>query len=268
MLNAVKIVINENRQHWRTMLRLASFESKMQYSGTFLGFIWAFLNPALQIFIFWLVFSVGIRGGAPINGFPYLIWLMCGLIPWFFINALLSGTAYAFTQHKGIIVNMALPLSILPVKSIFSQLLHHSYTMIVLIALFLLYGIKFQLTWVFVIYYAFATIAFFIGYALITSAINTIYPDFNGLLSSIIRLLFFVTPLMWTFENFSHRTAQILRLNPMVYIIEGYRNSLLYGNTPMAHWRLGIYFWLVSLILFVIGCGIHCKLRKQFVDLM
>ena len=266
--NAVKIVIQENKKNWRTTMRLAIFESKAQHKGTVLGFLWSFIHPATQIFVFWLVFSIGLRGGGPIHGFPFLVWLMVGMMPWLFISSLLSGTSQCFRKSKSLISSMSMPLAIIPVQSVLVQLITHFWTMLVLSALLVIYGIRFNFTVIFLLYYAFATVAFFIGYAFVTSTISVLFLDFNKFLSSVIRLIFFISPIAWSFENLSPQQAQILRLNPITYIIEGYRHSMLYGNTPMAHWRFGIYFWVLTLVMFLLGCWMHCRLRRKFMDLL
>jgi len=268
LFNSIKIVTKENVQNWRTTLRLANFAARSQHKGTLFGFVWNFLNPALQIFVFWLVFSIGLRGGGPIHGFPFLVWLKVGMMPWLLINSLLSNSAQCFRRSKSLISSMATPLSIIPMQSIISHFITHAWTMVVLFILLFIYGVQLQMSVFFLLYYAFATFAFFIGYALITSTISVLFVDFNNFLSSAIRLVFFVSPIAWSFENLSPRTAQILRLNPITYIIEGYRHSILYGNTPLRNWQTGIYFWSLTLVLFFVGCAMHCRLRRKFMDLL
>ena len=119
-----------------------------------------------------------------------------------------------------------------------------------------------------VVYYLLCSIAFLTGYALTVSAITVVFKDFSKLMSSVIRLLFYVTPVVWSFDRLPERIAWILRLNPLAYIIEGYRNSILYGVSLLENWQYMCYFWAVTLILFVLGCNVHMKFRKQFIDLI
>lgn len=268
MFSSVGVVVKENIVNWRTTFRLAHFEARAQNKGTLLGFFWNFLHPALQIFVFWLVFSVGLRGGGPIDGIPFLLWLMVGMMPWLFMNNLLSGTAQCFRKSKGLISSMNIPLAIIPVQYVISQFIIHCWTMLVLLVLLVIYSIQFHMTIFFVLYYMLATIAFFIGYGFITSTISVLFIDFNKFLSSVIRLIFFVTPIAWSFENLSERNVQILRLNPITYIVEGYRHSILFGNSPLAHWRFGIYFWVLTFLMFFLGCFMHYRLRRKFMDLI
>jgi len=268
MINSIKTVISENLANYKITLRLATFEAKNQHKGSFLGVLWNVINPAIQIFIFWFVFNIGIRGGEPIGNLPFLIWLMAGLIPWFYMSSMLTGTANSLRQYKGIISNIKLPLSIVPIKSIFSFLIHHLTTMLIYFVVFFMYRLTPTFHIVFVLYYLIAIIAFFLGWALLSSAITVLFPDFNKFLGSVVRLIFFVSPIMWSFDNLPRHISQILRLNPLAYIVEGYRHALLFGNSPLAHWRQGLYFWVISLILFAVGSYTHCRLRKKFVDLL
>jgi teichoic acid transport system permease protein len=255
-------------REWRRTLRLANFEYRAQNNGTWLGFLWNFLNPILQIAVYWLVFAIGLNRGAPQNGYSYIIWMIVGIIPWFFINNCLMATAMSFYKYNGIISHMFIPLSIIPVKTVISEFIEHCWNMLVVFIIFFASGYRVTINVLYLLYYAFAAIAFFIGYSLIVSAITVLYLDFQKLLSSFVRLLFFITPIVWTHDNLSPNLKTVLRLNPLGYIIEGYRGSILYGSDLLYNWKYGIYFWIVTLILFLLGCEIHCKFRKKFIDML
>lgn len=268
MFDSIKIVVKENIKDWRRTIRLANFEFRSQNNGTWLGFLWNFLNPILQIAVYWLVFAIGLNRGSPRDGYSYIIWMVVGIIPWFFINNALMATAMSFYKYNGIISHMFIPLSIIPVKTVISEFIEHCWAMLVVLCLFFASGYRLTFNAVYLIYYAFSAVAFLIGYSLIVSAVTVLYLDFQKLLSSFVRLLFFITPIVWTHDTLPENLKFILRLNPLGYIIEGYRGSILYGNDLTANWKYGLYYWGVTIVLFVLGCSIHCKFRRKFIDML
>jgi len=268
MWQSVKTIIQENYQNRYRLIRLALYELKSMNSGTMLGFLWNFLNPAFQILVYWFVFAVGLNSSAPRGNYPYIIWMITGIIPWFYIsNALMSSTISIY-NYSSVLKRMYLPLSIVPVKTVLASFLSHCGAMVVVFIVFLLSGYKLRLGCLWIFYFALCSIAFLIGYALLTSAITVLFKDFQKIMSSVVRLLFYISPVVWVQENLPENIQLILKLNPLSYIINGYRDSILYGSSLLIHWKHGIYFWCVTLLLFVLGCCIHMRFRKKFLDLI
>lgn len=82
-MKSLKTIIKEQYENLYLIRRLSLYELKQAYAGNLLGLLWVFLNPLSQIGVYWLVFGLGIRGGAPVHGVPYFVWLVCGLVTWF-----------------------------------------------------------------------------------------------------------------------------------------------------------------------------------------
>lgn len=268
MLDNIKTVFMENYNNRGRLIRLARYELKSQNNGTVFGFLWNFLNPAFQIFVFWLVFSIGLKSTAPRGKYPYLIWMIVGIIPWFYISAALTTAGNSIYAFSGVLKRMYIPLSIVPVKSVISALIGHLFAMLVVIGIILGCGYGLSSYWAQTFYFMFCSFAILVAYALFASAIVVIFRDFQKIMTSVIRLLFYVTPIVWVQDNLPEKLKFIFKLNPFAYIIDGYRDSLLYGRGLVFHWRQGVYFWAVTLVLFAIGCNVHMKFRKYFIDLM
>ena len=137
MIIAIKTVLSENWSNRKRMLRLASYELKAQNNGTIFGFLWNFLNPALQILVFWFVFAIGLQVHAPRNNYPYIIWMIVGIIPWFYISTALQSSTMSIYSYSSILKRVTLPLSIVPVKTVFSGFIGHLWSMIVVFAVML-----------------------------------------------------------------------------------------------------------------------------------
>lgn len=268
MIEAARTVFYENRTNWKRTLRLARYELKTKNNGTVFGFFWNFLNPAFQILVYWFVFSIGLQVTAPRGGYPYIIWMITGVIPWFYISASLQESAVSIYSYRGILKRMYLPLSIVPVKTVLSGFIGHVWAMMVVFVVFFISGspinpMVYQLP-----YYMFAMVCFLTGWSLFASAITVVFKDFQKILSSVIRLLFYISPIVWSQESLSDNLQAVLSYNPFGYILLGYRNCILYGYSLTVYWKMGIYFWTVTILLFLVGASVHMKFRKKFMDLI
>lgn len=268
MWNSVKIVLSENWNNRYRMIRLANYELKSQNYGTMFGFLWNFLNPILQIFTYWFVFAIGLRQEASQEGVPYIIWMIVGLIPWFFMSTALQASTNSIYSYAGILKRMKFPLAIVPVKTVFAQFFGHLWAMLIVFIVMIFAGITFSFKNIQLIYFMFCTLCFLIAFALMFSAITVLFKDFQKILSSIIRLLFYITPIVWNPETLPEHLQAILRLNPFYYLVEGYRESLISPYGLLYHKEDMIYFWVITIVLFVLGCQVHIKFRRQFIDLL
>jgi teichoic acid transport system permease protein len=107
-----------------------------------------------------------------------------------------------------------------------------------------------------------------VGFSLIFSSLNVIFKDFQKFLQPVLRLLMYISAVIVPLENYPEATQRIFRLNPLTYVVEGYRNCLIYNTGILPHWERATYFWVFSIFMYVLGCCIHMKLRKQFIDLV
>ena len=268
MINAIKIVLSENWTNRKRMIRLARYELKAQNNGTLFGFLWNFFNPALQILVFWFVFAIGLQVHAPRDNYPYIVWMIVGIIPWFYISAVLQTSTMSIYSYSGILKHVYLPLSIVPVKTVFSGFIGHLWAMLVVFFVMLVSrspvsAMVWQLP-----YYMFCSICFLIGWGLLASAIAVVFKDLQKILIAVIRLLFYISPIVWSQENLPQNLQFIFNLNPFAYILEGYRNCILYGQSLTVDWKTGAYFWIITILLFLLGASTHMKFRRKFMDLI
>lgn len=268
MFESIRAVTKEIVANRKRLFRLASYDIKAQYSGTKLGFLWNFLNPALQIFVYWFVFSVGLRTSAPRDGYPYIIWMIVGIIPWFSISAAITGASGSIYSFSATLQRIPFPLAIVPIKHVVAQMITFAWGQLVVLIILLLSGFVPPWTAWQILYFTLGAFCFLGAAGLLTSAISVVFRDFQQILISLVRLLFYITPVLWAPTNLSATTQFILKLNPLAYVVDGYRDSLLYGVGLAAHWRQGLYFWGFTLVLFAVGCVVHMKLRKKFIDLI
>lgn len=268
MLNAAKTVIKENFHNRKRLIRLAQYESKSQNNGTWLGVLWNILNPVLQIFVYWFVFETGLQVKTPKDGLPYIVWMVVGIIPWFYISTSLQTSAISIYSFSGILKRVYIPLSIVPVKSVLAGFITHLWSMLVVFILMLIYRIPISSTIWQLPYYMLALICFLCGWGLLVSSISVLFKDLQKIIAAFIRLFFYISPVVWDPQTLENGVVDILKYNPLSYVLNGYRNCILYGVSVKSNYMDGIYFWSFTIILFLIGSSVHMKFRKKFMDLI
>ncbi|TCP30004.1 teichoic acid transport system permease protein [Scopulibacillus darangshiensis] len=261
------MIFREHYQNIYMINRLSLYELKNTYSGTFLGLIWVILNPMIQILVYWVVFGLGIRGGAPVDGVPYFVWLISGVVPWFFISSSITQGSNAIHARLGTISKMNFPLSIVPTFVVHAQLYHHVIILAVISLIFSLY-IGFQtIDFPELLYFILAATCFLVALSFVTSTLSTLLRDIHLLIQSIVRMLFYLTPILWTpSEHLPMFFKVVFHLNPFYYVVEGYRAALLKTNAEAFFSFQTLYFWNFTIVLMLIGAAFHIKFRKQFVD--
>ncbi|MEH7348653.1 ABC transporter permease [Gottfriedia acidiceleris] len=265
-MNSLKTVLTEHFKNLHLIKGLSSYEMKKEYADNILGSLWVFLNPLMQIAVFWFVFGTGIRGGAPVHGVPFIIWMLCGLIPWFFIStAIINGSASIYAR-VGTVSKMNFPLSIIPTYVVLSRF----YTHLVLVVVLLIAVISSQgMDGVHIfalIYYMFSNLMLLIALAFLTSTLSTMLRDIHLFLQQFTRMLMYLTPVLWMPNPHQTFLLKIMKINPFFYIATGYRDSLLNNSTSLIFSSYSFYYWGVVLVILILGAALHIKFRKMFVD--
>ncbi|MFD0618106.1 ABC transporter permease [Paenibacillus sp. GCM10027629] len=265
-MNSIKVIIKEHVNNIYLISRLSAYELKKNYISNRLGLVWLVLNPLIQIFVYWMVFGLGIRGGAPVNGVPFFIWLLSGLIPWFFVSSGITQGSNSIYGRIGTVSKMNFPLSIIITVVITAQLYTHVILLIfVIILISIIHGIS-VISLFGLIYYVVSLTCFLIALGFVTSTLSSIVRDIQLIVQAISRMLFFLTPVMWTMsENTPIFLKKIIEMNPLNYIISGYRSSLIWGEVTI--WSVpSLLFWCLTFVLFILGAILHVKFRRYFVD--
>lgn len=264
---ALRTVFHEQLQNLYLIWRLSLYEAKRMYTGNLLGNAWVFIAPLSQVAVYWVVFGMGIRQGAPVQGVPFFLWMLSGLIPWFFIsNGIGKGTNSVHSRLNAV-SKMNFPLSVIPTYVILSQLYSH---LILLGTLFVAIIIGQGLPtwhWFGVVYAIVATFSFLTAFAFVASTLATIARDIALFVQSSTRMLFFLTPILWEpKETMSQQFLLLIQLNPIYYLIEVYRGALVYRDLSIIASSYTLYFWGIVLLLLLTGVTVHIKFRRQFID--
>jgi ABC-type polysaccharide/polyol phosphate export systems, permease component len=266
-MKTMSLILKEHYENAYLIFRLSLYDLKTAYISNRLGLLWLVLNPMLQIAVYWVVFGLGIRGGAPVGDTPFVIWLICGVLPFFYISSGIIQGARSIHSKLSVVSKMKFPLSVLPTSVVITQLYSHIVLVMLLIVIVATaHGLTF-IGIVGLLYYVVLLTIFLIALAFLTSTLTTLVRDFQLLVQSVTRMLFYLTPIMWTMNE---RTPDILRdlmrWNPFQYFIEGYRDSLLLGNLSQIATMNSLYIAGLIILMFIVGAWIHTKSRASFMD--
>jgi ABC-type polysaccharide/polyol phosphate export permease len=259
--------LNDIFKSRRIILELTKKDFRVKYLGSYLGILWAFVQPLVTIVILWFVFSVGFKS-MPVENFPFILWLMAGMIPWFFISDSIANATNSITDNSYLVKKVVFRVSILPVIKILSSLFIHVFFILVLLAMFLVYGYFPTLYWLQLIYYLAATITLVLGISFITASLAVLTRDVGQVIAMVIQIGFWSTPIFWSFKMIPVNYWPIVRLNPFFYIVEGYRDSLIYHIWFWERSELTVYFWLVTGAIFLLGALLFVRLRPHFADVL
>jgi len=246
---------------------LTKNDFKQKYIGNFLGVLWAFIQPTATILIFWFVFQVGFKS-QPVDNFPFILWLVAGMFPWFFFAEGLSNGTNSIVANSFLVKKVVFRISLLPIIPLLSAFIVHLFFIFFMYGMFLYYGYMPTLYWLQVFYYLFAVVILLLGMSWITSSVVVFFKDMGQIVAMLIQFGFWLTPIFWSMKMVPEKYHWIIELNPMVYIIEGYRNSMINHKWFWEDMEMTLYFWVVTAIVFVAGSFTFKKLRPHFSDVL
>lgn len=251
----------------RLIYDLTKRDCKVRYLGNYLGILWAFIQPAFTILIMWFVFQLGFKS-QPINNFPFILWLSSGMIPWTYLSDSINSGASSILENSFLVKKVVFRVSVLPIVKLMSALFIHSFFIVILMLMFIIYGYTPDLYWFETIYFLFASLILLTGITWITSSVIVFFRDFGNFIALILQFLFWGTPIFWLASSLPIKYHLLLKINPFYYIIDGYRDAFMYKTGFWNHPLLMAGFWIETIIIFIIGALIFKRLRPHFADVI
>lgn len=260
--------MKELLRHRQLILTLVSRELKARYRGTVLGFFWSFVNPLLLMVVYTIVFGF-IVGGARVSGFEnnklmYSLFLFNGILPWTWFSSSLLESSNVLMIHGAMIKKIKFPIEVLPIMVVLTNMVHFILSIPILVLFFVIFG-KGLTWWVLFLPVSLAVqFVFTLGLSFLISALTVHFRDIKDILSNLITLWFFATPIIYTYKTVPHALQVVLDFNPMTHLIESYHFAFFYGSLP--HWKRMSVTVVAGLFFFFLGYLIFDKLRDTFVE--
>lgn len=235
-------------------------EIRGRYKQSFLGVLWSFLNPLLQLLVYSVVFGALLAGGDD----TYYIYVCVGLIPWTFFTTTVTQGTLSVIINDNIVKKVYFPREILPISSVISGAINFLISTIIILAFVLISGIGFTK---FILLYPVILLIqciLLLGISFILSAITIYIRDLEHIISVFLMAAFYITPIVYKLDQMPENLRIIMQLNPMTHIINAYRDIFYYQQMPNMQ-SLGILF-AISFVLMIVGYFIFKKLQKGFAE--
>ena len=253
---------------------LAKNDFKTKYAGSYLGVLWGFVQPVITILVYWFAFEKGLKMSARNLStgvdMPYVLWLTAGLVPWFFLQEAFNGGTSALRDYDYLVKKVVFNVEILPTVRVVSAMFTHIFFIVFTMVFFGCYRYFPTAYTLQVIYYSFGLMVLVLGLSYLTSAIMVFFKDLGQIVTIILQVGIWVTPIMWNIEttDFSPTVIKILKLNPMFYIVQGYRDAFINHKWFWEYPSMTLYYWVFTAVILLLGIYVFGKLRVHFADVL
>lgn len=237
---------------------------KVRYKQSVLGISWAILQPLSMMLIFTIIFSVFAK--MPSEGAPYALFAYVALLPWTFFSTSLANATSGLVSHTHLVTKVFFPREILPLTYVVAALFDFLIASSVLIALMFYYRVPLTLNALYTIPIILVLTCFATAMALFFSATQVRYRDIGVAIPLLLQLWMFATPVIYPLSAVPARVRTFYILNPMVGIIENFRQTLLNGAPP----DFSLLGWsaLISLILLLAAYLYFKRLEATMADII
>ena len=266
---ALPVELYQNR---RLIWRLSRNDFKKRYAGSYLGTIWAMVPPIVTVAMYWVVFDRIFGSGPQVTytggEVPYVLFLTAGLVPWFFFSDAVMGGMTSLMEYNYLVKKVVFKVSILPIIKVTAAMFVHIGFSVVLVLIAAFYGYTPTVYTLQLFYYTFCEYVFILGLSYATCAIVLFFRDLQNLVSIIMQVGMWATPILWNINTLREKYKPFIKLNPMTYIVEGYRSAVYEQQWFWEHFYSSTYFWIDTALLFVVSALIFKKLKPMFADVM
>ena len=268
-VNTIKEIIIDHYNFKKQLIKLAKADIAKTYKGAVLGWAWALVKPAITIFVYWFAFAIGLKVTSEINGYPYYIWLIAGLIPWFYMRDMIIGGTGALRKYSYLVTKIKFPICTIPTFINLSLLAVNMVLHIIFLAIYIFGGFAIDLYCIQIVIYLIAMFVLLNMWGLFASMLAAISKDFLNLIKSIVLALFWLSGIMYDVNNIDVSWIRELMLwNPITIIVNGYRNCFIYKKwfweTPDEIVRFIIVFCIMAFLAIVT----YKKLKKDVPDVL
>lgn len=252
--------LRELIQYRYLWFELTLSELRTRYKGSVLGFLWAFANPLLTLIVYSIVFSNVMRIRIP----HYSAFLLIGILSWNMFASAVQASAGVVVRQAGLVKKIYFPRQVLPLAVVGGSVMNYLFSCVILLPFLVAEGYYPTISWLWLIPLTLCEAVMAAGFALLVSAANVYLRDVEHVLSIVLMLWFYITPIVYTPSMIPGRLSEFFKLNPLSGCILGFQ-SVLYYHSPL-HWKLELYSMSFAVVVFVIGWFVFSWLSKRFAE--
>ena len=268
----MRTLIDIIRDHiiWREqILKLAKADIVKTYSGAALGWAWAIIKPTVMILVLWFAFSVGLRVDREMNGCPYILWILAGMVPWFYMSDMISQGTGAILRYRYLVTKMKFPVATIPTFVGLSKLLVHFFIIVLMMIIFILLG---HFPGIYILQlpiYMLLMVVFFTCWSLFAAMLSAMSKDFRNLVKSFVTPIFWLSGIMYDVSSIDVGWIQKAMLfNPVSYFASGYRNIFIYETWIWEERTEFLCFIAVLVLMVVAATWAYKRTIKEIPDVL
>lgn len=256
-------------QNRHLIWKLAKNDFKKRYAGSYMGAVWAMIQPVVTVAMYYVVFEV-IMGnpGRGADDVSYVLFLTAGLVPWFFFSEALNNGTNALTEYNYLVKKVVFKISVLPIIKIIAATFIHAFFVLVLLVIAAFYGYYPTVYTIQILYYSICMFVFVLALCYTTCAIVVFFRDLSQIINIALQIGMWATPILWDINKIDSEWAVALKINPLVYIVNGYRSAIYERQWFFGDFYSTMYFWIVTVVLFGIGALVFKRLKVHFADVL
>ena len=236
---------------------------KVLYAQTILGFLWAILQPCIQILLFTIVFGKVAKINS--DGIPYLLFTTVAIVPWTYLSQAMTASSQSLVSGQSMLGKVYFPRLLFPITPVLAKLIDFAISMLIVLIAMLYFRIAPTWNLIFLPVFILLMMAISAGAGLWLSAMAIRFRDVKFAMPFVIRMLMYTAPIVYSASSISETYRTIYSLNPLVSVIEGFRSSLL--GTPM-QWQFILPGMAVGAVILVSGLFYFKRMERVFVDVI
>ena len=270
LYDKITVLPYELWQNRHLIWKLSKNDFKKRYAGSYLGAVWAMVQPVVTVLMYYVVFDVimGQKVQMTDSRVPYVLFLTAGLVPWFYFSESLNYGTNALLEYNYLVKKVVFKISILPIIKIIAATFIHVFFALVLLIIACIFGYYPSFYTLQLVYYSFCMFIFVLGLSYSTCAIMVFFKDIGQIISILLQIGMWATPILWDVNSVSPSLQMIIKINPLVYIVNGYRSAIFEKTWFFEDFYSTMYFWIFTVAIFGIGALIFKRLKVHFADVM
>ena len=249
-------------------IKLGKNDFRNRFANTSLGTIWGFLQPFVFMITYVIVFQYILQTRSA-GEYPYVVWFLPGMSMWMYCSDAILTASNSIRNYSYLVKKVVFPVDIIPIISLTSASFIGLFLMLVSVVVSCIFG--FVPNILNIIYIYFCAICFIVALTRFTSALTTIVPDFAQLLTILIQLFMWFTPIIWNLDFITNNIlSKFFRCMPFTYLVEGFRQAFMENSTIIteSNGAYTIVFWVITIIIFMWGNKVFKKTKKDFADVL
>lgn len=262
-------IVSDHLIYRKQIFKLAKADLVKTYRGSALGWAWAIIKPVVTIFVFWFAFTVGLRAGKPVNGYPYFLWLIAGFVPWFYMSDMITGGAACIRNNKHLVTKMKFPVSVVPTFVSLSKFTINFLLTLIMIVIFIAFGYAPDIYYLQIPLYMLMMLLFFTVWGLFAGMLSAISKDFLNLVKAFSTAIFWMSGIIYNVNTIDIPWIRsILNYNPVTIIATGYRHTFVDKIWFFQDLYSMRCYLIVIVVMIVLAVWAYRKLHKDIPDVM